>query len=223
MDPDLLHGEDVSWWLEVSSAVGNGEMPPEDGPELADEDRNKIIEWLSSEIQSASQVRRAEQGHSSFRRMTRYEYNYALQDLLGLELDFAKDLPPDPISHDGFKNSSETLQMTGKQYAEYLELNRSALNRATVSGERPEVLHWGVSAQAASASKFAELETTNKPSENKTQETRAPAGQKTEQQGGRRGRSGGRGRPAHYKNTETGQTVPATWSYAGAAMRGHPH
>ena len=148
LDPDLLHGEDVSWWLEVSSAVGNGEMPPEDGPELADDDRNRIIEWLSSEIQIASQVRRAEQGHSSFRRMTRYEYNYALQDLLGLELDFAKDLPPDPVSEDGFKNSSEMLQMTGSQYATYLELNRNALNRATVRGERPEVLYWGVSAES---------------------------------------------------------------------------
>ena len=104
----------MSWWLEVSAAVSNGEMPPEDAPKLADDDRNKIIEWLSSEIQVASQVRRTEQGHSSFRRMTRYEYNYALQDLLGLELDFAKDLPPDPVSEDGFRNSSEMLQMSAK-------------------------------------------------------------------------------------------------------------
>ena len=101
LDPDLLRGDDVSWWLEVSSAVGNEEMPPESGPDLADEDREKIIDWLSSEIQIASQVQRAEQGHSSFRRMTRYEYNYALQDLLGLEENFAKELPPDPTSEQG--------------------------------------------------------------------------------------------------------------------------
>ena len=24
LNPDLLHGDDVNWWLEVSSAVGNG-------------------------------------------------------------------------------------------------------------------------------------------------------------------------------------------------------
>lgn len=209
LDADLLLGEDVSWWLEISSAVANGEMPPEDGPELADEDRNQIIEWLSTELQKASQVRRATGGHSSFRRMTRYEYNYALQDLLGLELDFAKDMRPDPISHDGFKNSSETLQMTGKQYAEYLELNRRALNRATVRGERPEVLHWGISAEQLSAPKFAEHETTSKESEN---EPRVPR-----QSGRRRGRGGERGKPAYYKNTETGQTAPASWSYTGAA------
>ncbi|TWU45792.1 hypothetical protein Q31b_09680 [Novipirellula aureliae] len=171
-------------------------MPPKDGPELPDEDRKRIVEWLSAEVQKASQVQRDQQGFSSFRRMTRYEYNYALQDLLGLELDFAKDLPPDPIAHDGFMNSSELLQMTGKQYAEYLDRNRQALDRVTVSGKRPEALYWGVSAKQASARKAAELE---------------EADDRTRTRATRTGTKG-----AHYKNTETGQTVPATWSYVGA-------
>ncbi|EMI15717.1 secreted protein containing DUF1592 [Rhodopirellula maiorica SM1] len=203
LNPDLLHGDDVSWWLEVSSAVGNGEMPPEDGPELSDKDRKKIVEWLSAEIQTASRVRRAERAHSSFRRMTRYEYNYALQDLLGLELDFVQDLPPDPISEDGFENCSETLQITGDQYAEYLELNRNALHRATISGDRPAVLHWGVSAEAAAALKFAELE------KSKEQAKKPRATQK-----GRARQRGGRG--GYYMNITTGETAPATWSYGGA-------
>ena len=169
LDPDLVHGKDADWWLEVMDVLSNGEMPPEDGPELADGDRNKVIAWLSSEIQIASQVRRAGQGHSSFRRMTRYEYNYALQDLLGLELDFAKNLPPDPVSEDGFKNSSEMLQMSASQYADYLELNRKALNRATVRGERPEVLYWGVSAERASTKSFRATKSANEEAETREQ------------------------------------------------------
>lgn len=70
------------------------------------------------------------QDSRAFRRMTRYEYNYALHDLLGVEVDFANDLPPDPISEDGFENSSETLQITGEEYAEYLESSRKTLNHA---------------------------------------------------------------------------------------------
>ena len=204
LDPDLLRGKDVKWWLEIFGAVANGEMPPADGPKLSDADRKKIVGWLSSEIQIASQVRRAEQRHTSFRRMTRYEYNYALQDLLGLELNFAKDLPPDPVSKDGFTNSSETLQISASQYGDYLELNRSALNRATVRGERPQVLYWGVSAKRASAKKFRSSQTQGK--------------QKSKQRGRkrrrRRGSRGGGG--AHYKNTKTGQTVAATWSFRRA-------
>ena len=206
LDPDLLRGKDVKWWLEIFGAVANGEMPPADGPKLADADRKTIIAWLSSEIQIASQVRRAEQRHTSFRRMTRYEYNYALQDLLGLELDFAKDLPPDPVSKDGFTNSSEVLQISASQYRDYLELNRNALNRATVRGERPQVLYWGVSAEGASAKKFR-----SSPAQGK-------------QRGKQRGRNissrGGSG--AHYKNTKTGQTVAATWSFRRAVNAWEP-
>ena len=64
------------------AVLSNGEMPPPDETPLSDGDRAKIIDWLASEIQVASQVRRAEGGYSSFRRLTRYEYNYALQDVL---------------------------------------------------------------------------------------------------------------------------------------------
>ena len=204
LDPDLLHGEDVSWWLEVMDVLSNDEMPPEDGPKLAGEDRSKIIDWLASQIQIASQVLRAEQGHSSFRRMTRYEYNYALQDLLGLPMEFAKHLPPDPVSEDGFKNSSEVLQMTGSQYSAYLELNRRALNLATVRGDRPEVMYWGVSAEQASEEKFAELDAAKEQPEKKAQANRRQR---------RRGRGG---KSAHYKNLESGKTVPASWAWREA-------
>lgn len=229
LNPDLLQGEDVNWWLEVSAAVANGEMPPEDSPKLAEEDRSKIIEWLSAEIQVASQVRRAVPGQSSFRRMTRYEYNYALQDLLGLELEFAKDLPPDPVSHHGFKNSSEMLQMSAKQYADYLKINRNALNQATVRGERPEVLYWGISAERAAtrrtktrqeldseieknAKKNGEENDAEENAEVEVQATETPAGQR----GGRRDRDGRGGRGAHYLNTKTGKTSPASWAFRRA-------
>ena len=94
-------------------------MPPADEAVLRDADRSRVVEWLSSEIQVASAVRRAEQGHSSFRRMTRYEYNHSLQDLLGLPYDFARDLPPEPTSEDGFQNSSEMLHMSAIQFSAY--------------------------------------------------------------------------------------------------------
>ena len=64
--------------------------------------------------------------------MTRYEYNYALQDLLGLQREFARDLPPEAHSEDGFQNSSETLQMSVLQLETYRRLARKALARATV-------------------------------------------------------------------------------------------
>ena len=128
LNPDLLSGKDVKWWLEVFDVIGNGEMPPEDADaRLADSEKAQIVDWLSGEIQVASEVRRSEQGHTSFRRLTRYEYRYVLQDLLGIPHDFSRDLPPETASEDGFKNSSEMLQMTGVQFQQYRELARKAL------------------------------------------------------------------------------------------------
>ena len=149
LDPDLIHGQDVQWWLEVMAVLGKGEMPPADAAELADEDREQIVNWLSSELQTASAVRRSEQGHSSFRRMTRYEYNHALQDLLGLPFDFASDLPPESRSEDGFQNSSELLHLTQVQLETYRQSAFKALNLAVVKGDRPASNYWGVSMDEA--------------------------------------------------------------------------
>ncbi|MDG2170290.1 MAG: DUF1592 domain-containing protein [Opitutales bacterium] len=145
LNPDLINSGDELWWLDVMDVITNGEMPPEDADfEMADEDHGTIVNWLTKEVQVASQVRRSEEGHSSFRRMTRYEYNYALQDLLGLPYDFAKNLPPETASEDGFQNSSEMLQMSVKQFEQYRELGRNALEKATVRGDMPEVVYYSI-------------------------------------------------------------------------------
>ncbi len=219
LDPDLVHGDDIDWWLEVQAVLSNGEMPPPDEAELADADRAKIVDWLSNEIQVASIIRRASGEHSSFRRMTRYEFNYALQDLLGLPYDFAKDLPPDPNTEDGFQNSAEVLHMSVSQLEAYRRLARRALTRATVRGERPEVLYWGVTMEDAGRIDWAEQ---NKKYENAKAVTDEDS--EAEQQELRELEERMR-RPhpvPYYLNLETGRTARASWSYGGARYANKP-
>ncbi len=149
LNPDLLTGDDVERWREVYNVLSNSEMPPDDEPDyaLADADRGNIVDWLSSELNKASDNRRNSKQHSSFRRMSKYEYNYALQDLLGLPFALADKLPPETASEDGFKNSSELLQMSTMQFETYREIALQALKRATVTGERPEAVTYIVSMQ----------------------------------------------------------------------------
>ena len=106
---------DVERWREVYNALSKSEMPPENEPDyaLADADRGNIVDWLSEELNKASLVRRNSKEHSSFRRLTKYEYDYALQDLLGLPYSLANKLPPETTTEDGFKNSSELLANVG--------------------------------------------------------------------------------------------------------------
>ena len=149
LNPDLLTGPDVERWREVFGALSKSEMPPEDASEyaLADADRGRVVDWLSEELNAASLVRRNSKEHSSFRRLTNYEYNYALQDLLGLPYNLANKLPPESTSEDGFQNSSELLQMSAMQFQIYRETGLKALKRATVSGERPPAVTYIVSMQ----------------------------------------------------------------------------
>jgi mono/diheme cytochrome c family protein len=140
LNPDLLSGPDIDHWRAIYKVLGNSEMPPEDASKyrLADTDRTNIVNWLGQELGKASIVRRNRLENSSFRRMTKYEYNYALQDLLGLPYPIANSLPPETASEDGFKNSSDLLQMSATQLETYRELGLKALRRVTVNGERPQ-------------------------------------------------------------------------------------
>ena len=147
LNPDLLAGPDVERWREVFNALSKSEMPPRDEPDyaLAEADRGRIVDWLSGELNTASLLRRNSKDHSSFRRLTNYEYQYALQDLLGLPYPLANKLPPETASEDGFKNSSELLQMSAMQFETYREIGLKALQRATVTGARPPAVTYLIS------------------------------------------------------------------------------
>ncbi|MBM79120.1 MAG: hypothetical protein CMJ78_00825 [Planctomycetaceae bacterium] len=213
LDPNLLQGKDVAWWLEVLATLSKGEMPPPDEVEMTDKGRAAVVAWLSGELQLASTVRRATAGHSSFRRLTRYEYNYALQDILGLPYDFAKDLPPEPASEDGFQNSSEMLHMSVVQFETYRELARKALRRATVLGERPSVLHWGANMKDASRFEWPKQAEQLKKLKEKFKDDANKLKQETERLTVTFMRPHGN---TFFHNLATGQTARASWAYYGA-------
>ena len=220
LDPDLINGGDELWWLDVMDVVTNGEMPPEDEDvELADEDRGTIVNWLTSEVQVASQVQRNEEGHTSFRRMTSYEYSYALQDLLGLPYDFSQNLPPETASEDGFQNSSEMLQMSVKQFEQYREIGRSALEKATVRGDRPEMTFYGITMDVAMEKlRKRIISDIEKKIEN---ELLAPEAfeEEFEKQTGRYAKNTNQ---SHYFDQETGEGYRAAYRYSGGRQAHAP-
>lgn len=219
LDPDLFHGNDVEGWLDVLGALTKGEMPPEDGEELTDADRRKVIDWLAVESHTASTARRATTQRSSFRRMARYEFDYALQDLLGLPYAFAENLPPDPTSADGFQNSAEGLHLTEIQFGAFLASARRALQLATVEGERPVPLYWGVSMEAAAvvewARQDAELAGIRKRHEAEPEQLEAELRKQAERHARRPG-------GAHYLDRRTGRRAGQSWGYDGAKFAWAP-
>ena len=136
LDHDLLHGSDTDMWQEVLDLLNVSEMPPEDEPQPTDLERQAAVDVLTAELRKAMEAKRSSGGRNVMRRLTAYEYNNTLRDLLGLDLDFAGDLPPEGSAHEGFKNNSTVLG-TSALHLEYFErIARSALERIILAPEK---------------------------------------------------------------------------------------
>ena len=139
LDADLVNGPHAETWHEVLNHLNRGEMPPEDEPQPSAAERQRIVDWVTVQLERAAEARRGTGGQVVLRRLTRYEYNNTLRDLLGVDLDFARNLPPEPTSPDGFKNNGAVLGISPLQIEYYLKAAREALAKAIVEGEKPEV------------------------------------------------------------------------------------
>ena len=140
LNTDLVVGSDAEAWHDVLNKINLGEMPPEDEPQPTEEQRKVITQWITAELKRAAAAKKSTSGRTVLRRLNRYEYNNTLRDLLGFELDFASDLPPDPPSEQGFKNNGVALRMSPLQVEYYLQAARRAMRKAIVVGPAPDFI-----------------------------------------------------------------------------------
>ena len=126
-------------WHDALNAINKGEMPPEDQVPLTAEERKIVTGWISGELDRLTKSRRSTNGQVVMRRLNRFEYQNTMTGLLGLDLNYAKNLPPDPLSEDGFQNNGATLRMSSLQLEYYLKAAREGLLRAIVEGPVPPV------------------------------------------------------------------------------------
>lgn len=128
-------------WHEVLNVLQAGEMPPKDEPQLSGIELSTVTDWVSNSIKAALAARQKTDGRVVLRRLNRIEYQHTMQDLLGLEMDYARDLPPDAMSADGFRNNGNSLQMSSLQLEYYLSTARRAMDRVIVQGEQPPAIN----------------------------------------------------------------------------------
>ena len=138
MDPDIVNGPHAEKWFGMLDVLNLGEMPPEDKKQPTTEERRKIVEWLTVELKRAAEIKRGNVT-TVIRRLNKQQYTNTLQELLGIQIDFGKELPGDGQSHEGFQNNGETLSMSRLQMEYYLKIARMALDQAIVGKEAPEV------------------------------------------------------------------------------------
>ena len=140
LDPDMASGSDGESWHDALNELNQGDMPPAKAAQPSVKEREMIVRWMTAELRRAINAKRSTGGRVVMRRLTRYEYANTMRDLLGVNLDYSKDLPADSISPDGLGNNGASLRMSPLQISHYLKTARAALTKAIVVGERPEVI-----------------------------------------------------------------------------------
>ncbi|MEZ5396884.1 MAG: DUF1592 domain-containing protein, partial [Bryobacterales bacterium] len=140
ISPDFVNDRRAAeTWRDVLNVVNRGDMPPRGAPGLSDDERQALTSWISAEVRSAARASRSNGVEVVMRRLNRVEYRNTMRDLLGLDLDYAKNLPPDEMSPDGFHNNGAALRMSALQLEYYLQAARMGLAHAIVEGPPPPV------------------------------------------------------------------------------------
>ena len=160
LDPGF-EGPAAETWHDVLENLNLGEMPPEDEPQPDTVSRRKLSGWVRAGLDEVARQRRGAAGRTVIRRLARYEYNNTLRDLLGIEMDHAHNLPPEPASSDGFRNNGASLGVSPLQIEYYLEAARAAMDKAIVTGPAPEVFRHRFTESAQSARRKPEQTPSN--------------------------------------------------------------
>lgn len=87
----------------VSKKLRSGQMPPADAASPEPSVARSTLRLLDQTLDRFASEHPKPGRTDTFRRLTRYEYENSIDDLLGLKIDAASMLPPDEVSH-GFDN-----------------------------------------------------------------------------------------------------------------------
>ncbi len=126
-------------WAAILERIEAGEMPPKSKPRPPKKEVQALTDWLAPRLAAADAVARANQGRAVLRRLNRVEYENTVNDLLGIEGDFKKQLPADG-SADGFDNAGAALHTSYFLMEKYLEAVDAALDMAITNRPKPPPL-----------------------------------------------------------------------------------
>ena len=111
-----------------------GEMPPADRPRPDAAAAARLVSWLETALDRAAAAA-PDPGAPAIHRLNRAEYRNAVRDLLGLDLDHARDLPADDSGY-GFDNIGDVLTVSPLHVEQYVAAARR-VSRLAVGGLTP--------------------------------------------------------------------------------------
>ena len=133
---DLSDAATFRQWVKIFDRVQKGEMPPKKKKRPDPVLKNKALTALEADLRTANLKQQAAQGRVAARRLTRLEFEYTLQDILGIRGNLKRHLPPENASAK-FANVAEKQGISPVHIRSYLKAVDAALDEAIELGPKP--------------------------------------------------------------------------------------
>jgi mono/diheme cytochrome c family protein len=139
LDGEMAAGHESERWEKILRMIKNGEMPPEQEKQPGDAERKAVTKWIEEALRNYAKNAQTEAAVPTARRLTNFEYQNTMRDILGFELKFITSLPEDPVKPYHFNNTAEFMLIGPEQMERYLECGRRAMASAIVDPGDPKV------------------------------------------------------------------------------------
>lgn len=112
--------EDLGPWQSVVEMLDNGAMPPRKSGQPSAEERRRLLAWTRGLLATEARARAGDPGRVVVRRLSNAEYNNTVRDLIGVDLQPARDFPVDGAAGEGFTNAGDALATSSTLLNKYL-------------------------------------------------------------------------------------------------------
>lgn len=129
---------DFATWVHVFDRIREGEMPPADAEQPSSVDRQLALQSLKTELLRTNAALQRKVGRVPSRRLTRFEYQNTLQDLLRIDANVAKLLPIQNRVAGSFDVLAANQEMSSVYVRSLLQAADAALEDAIQLGPAPE-------------------------------------------------------------------------------------
>ncbi len=119
-------------WLKVAEMLDNGEMPPKDAPQPSPVRRKRLRGWIADYLRAEAIASAGDPGPVVLRRLSNAEYTYTLMDLIGVDLEPAREFPGDNAAGEGFTNTGNALVMSPALLSKYLDSGKKIAGHAVL-------------------------------------------------------------------------------------------
>ncbi len=137
---DLADSGSMEKWELILDVLKSGEMPPEDQNQRpSPKEIEEITGWIEKRLRDAITSHTKKEKQPLARRLSNFEYENTIRDLIGFRLELNDNLPDDPQKPYRFNNTAEFMLLGPEQMDRYLENARHVMASAIVDPKKPEV------------------------------------------------------------------------------------